>query len=56
MPQLKATQVSKGAYVLVDHQMESVAPCWEDVVLQGSGAVVCVHHMAGLQNKIWDNN
>ena len=40
---------SVSPYVLVNHQMESIAPCREDVVLQGCGPVVCVHHMTGLQ-------
>jgi len=36
-------------YVLVHNKMESIAPCWKDVVLQWSGAVVGVHHVTGLQ-------
>lgn len=40
-------------YVLIHHQVESIAPCWEDVVLQRSWTVVGVDHMARLQ-KTWN--
>lgn len=37
------------SYVLINHQVESIAPCWENVVLQRCGTVVGVDDMAGLQ-------
>lgn len=37
-------------YVLINNQVESIAPCWEDVVLQRSGTVLCVDDMAWLQD------
>lgn len=37
------------SYILINHQVESIAPCWEDVVLQRCGTVVGVDDMAWLQ-------
>lgn len=37
------------SYILINHQVESIAPCWEDVVLQWCGTVVSVDDMAWLQ-------
>lgn len=37
-------------YVLIDHKVETITPCWKDVMLQWSGTVVCVHHMTGLED------
>lgn len=38
------------SYILVNNQVESVAPCWEYVVLQWCGTVVGVDNMARLEN------
>lgn len=39
------------SYILINNQVESVAPCWEYVVLQRCGTVVGVDDMARLQKQ-----
>lgn len=39
------------SYILINNQVESVAPCWEYVVLQWCGTVVGVDDMARLQKQ-----
>lgn len=44
--------VSTCPYIFINNQVESITPCWKDIVLQWSGAVVCVDHMAWLQETL----
>lgn len=43
------SECCSSAYILINNQVESIAPRWEDIVLQWGGTVVCVDHMAWLQ-------
>lgn len=40
-----------SSYILINNQVESVAPCWEYVVLQWCGTIVGVDDMARLQKQ-----
>jgi len=35
-------------YIFINNQMESISSCWEYIMLQWSGSIVSVNHMARL--------